>query len=384
MAPSKKTSKKFGSVELAINTITNPDHMQFVPADNKYVDQKKLLETISFGIRENLPVLLIGETGTGKTSAIRYLAQETGNAFRRLNLNGSTTVDEFVGKILIDEKGTYWVDGVLTDAMRNGHWLLIDEINAGLPEILFVLQSLLDDDRYVLLSDKKDREIVRPHKDFRLFATCNPSDNYSGTKEMNKALLSRFPLVLEIDFADDQKELDIMKSKFKDLDVNLAARMISFANQQRKAYKEHKVDFCFSTRELINWYKMQEFTGGNVRLAAEYTILGKCNQTDREVFKDIISVSFSENEKAYDGPFKKGTKIVTKVDFSPYQMRQVVPKGTVLMVEGEPVDRGGMIGLSIQVRAEKWGPHDPQITKVPIKNVIGVRLEDLEGKADII
>src|SRR3972149_5944938 len=80
-----------------------------------------------------LPALLIGETGVGKTLAVRYLAWKTQNGLRRLNLNGATTVDEFLGKMLINEQGTYWVNGVLVDCMLAGDWILLDEINACLP-----------------------------------------------------------------------------------------------------------------------------------------------------------------------------------------------------------------------------------------------------------
>lgn len=381
--PKATAPKKFGKIELPINSSEVAEHLQFVPKDNEYVDQNKILEAIAYAIEARLPVLIIGETGTGKTSAIRYLAQETNNAFRRLNLNGSTSVDEFVGKILINEKGTYWVDGVLVDAMRHGHWLLIDEINAGLPEILFVLQSLLDDDGYVLLSDKPDREIVRPHPNFRLFATCNPSDNYAGTKEMNKALLSRFSIVLDAPFPTRDKEIAIMKSKFADLNEVLAGKMVDFANQQRKAYKEHKVDFVFSTRELINWYKVQQdFTKGNVKLAARYAVLAKCNDTDREAFESIIDLQFKEQEGTYTGPFKFGTRFETTAEITPYQAKNIsIPTGSVLEVMDEPVDRGGKIGVAIRVKLVRPGPFDPAKLTLPPKEQFGLRLEDLEANS---
>lgn len=379
----KNKQVKFGKVHLHVNKSADPQHDQFVPKGNKYVDHDKMLETLAHAIEADKPVLLIGETGTGKTSAVRYLAQETGNAFRRLNLNGATTVDEFVGKILIDEKGTYWTDGILVDAMRNGHWLLIDEINAGLPEILFVLQSLLDDDKYIVLSDKKDREIVRPHPNFRLFATCNPSDNYSGTKEMNKALLSRFPIVLEIGFPTPDKELDVMKSKFKSVNEDLASRMIDMANDLRNGYKEHKMDFCFSTRELINWYEMQEFTGGDVKLAAKYTILGKCNKTDKEVIEQHVQTRFKAIEKEYDGDLKVGTVIRAEANIVPYSTKDTVPAGSVLRVIKSPWDRGGNIGMTVMMKLERPGAHDPSKISLPKKPDIVFKLDDLSGRIRI-
>jgi midasin (ATPase involved in ribosome maturation) len=121
---------------------------------------------------------------------------KTNNGLRRVNLNGATTVDEFLGKMLINEQGTYWVDGVLVSAMQAGDWILLDEINACLPEIAFCLHSLLDDDRMVVLMEY-DGRIVRPHPDFRLFASMNPSEEgrYSGTKTL-KSLLDQFPIVI--------------------------------------------------------------------------------------------------------------------------------------------------------------------------------------------
>ena len=159
------------------------------------------LEKLAYGVANNLPVLLIGETGVGKTLAVRYLAWKTNNGLRRVNLNGATTVDEFLGKLLINEQGTYWVNGVLVDAMLSGDWILLDEINACLPEIAFCLHSLLDDDRMVVLMEY-DGRIVRPHPNFRLFASMNPSEEgrYGGTKTLNEALLDRFPIVIRMDY----------------------------------------------------------------------------------------------------------------------------------------------------------------------------------------
>lgn len=291
---------------LQIGNITldlNIEKSDFVPHSEPFIDNKALLETIAYGIKENLPVLLIGDTGTGKTSAVRYLARETNNSFRRLNLNGQTTADEFVGKILVNEKGTYWTDGILTEAMRKGHWLLLDELNAALPEILFVLQSLLDDDRYIVLSDKPEQtdgkggiislanEIVRPHPNFRIFASMNPSDSYVGTKELNKALMSRFPLVVEVDYPEEDKEVEIVKARFPNVDEYEARKVIEFGNELRVSYRAQELDFIFSTRELLNWFKINEFYK-NWHKSAEVCLLGKCNDEDKDKIKGLIKIHF--------------------------------------------------------------------------------------------
>ncbi len=193
------------------------------------VGYEDILEDIKYAVEKNLPTLLIGETGIGKTSLIRYVAQQNKKEYRRLNLNGQTTIDEFVGKTLLNKDGTFWQDGVLTDAMKKGHWLILDDFNAALPEILFVLHSLLDDDQYIVLSEKNG-EIVRPHKDFRIFASMNPSGRYTGTKELNKAFLSRFPMILAIDFPQPDTEVAIIQAYAKTIEKKEIEVLVKMAN----------------------------------------------------------------------------------------------------------------------------------------------------------
>lgn len=251
------TSVKFGKIDLPKGTGTSP----YVPQNGgKFVDHGEIMKTLAIGIRDNLPVLLIGESGTGKTSAIRYLANATGNGLRRINLNGGTTADELVGRLLINEKGTYWIDGILTEAMRNGEWVVLDEINAALPEVLFVLQSIMDDDGYLVLNEKDDKEIVHKHANFRLFATCNPPE-YAGTKEMNKALLSRFPICINAEFPIAAKELEIIKHHLSDAVAksDMAIKLVDLANNTRKAKEEGNADYAINTRDIISILKLSEF-----------------------------------------------------------------------------------------------------------------------------
>ena len=243
-------SVKYGKVELPVNPVVSP----YVPANGgSFTDHGDILKTLAIGIRDNMPVLLIGESGTGKTSAIRYLANETNNGLRRVNLNGGTTADELVGRLLINDKGTYWVDGVLTEAMRKGEWIVLDEINAALPEVLFVLQSVLDDDGYLVLTEKDDKEIVHKHTDFRIFATCNPPE-YAGTKEMNKALLSRFAICINADFPPAAKELEIIENRLGNAisSSEMAIKLVGLAGETRKAKELGTTDYAINTRDVLN------------------------------------------------------------------------------------------------------------------------------------
>ncbi len=279
---------RFRKAALPVNTAcTSP----FVPSKQYYIPADGYLEQIMFAVAENLPVLLIGETGVGKTLAVRYLAHETNNGFRRVNLNGATTVDEFVGKLLIDERGTYWVNGVLVQAMLAGDWLLLDEINACLPEIAFCLHSLLDEDRMIVLTEY-DGSLVRPHPNFRLFATMNPSDEgrYGGTKALNEALLDRFPVVIRMDYLPEEDEIRAVMHQSGNQDRETARRMVKVAADIRSAIRHEKIYGSFSTRRVIDWARAARFFG--VQQAAHFTVLSKFSRCDAEVVEDIIANHF--------------------------------------------------------------------------------------------
>lgn len=285
---------KLGTLELEIN---QRQDMPFVPHSSPIIGNIYELETIALGIRDNLPVLVIGDTGTGKTSFIRYLANKTNNGFRRLNLNGSTTADELVGHYVVDDKATgmRWVKGVLYEAMEQGHWLLLDELNAGLPEVLFVLQSVLDDDK-MLVVPEHEGEIIRPHADFRIFATMNPSMEYAGTRDLNKALLSRFPIVIQTHYPDAVHEIEIIKSHVSGIDDKDLNTMVRIAEDIRKGKKENSLSFICSTRELINWAKLTNSIG--LKAAAELALLNKCElESDRKGVEDIFKMLFGHWEK---------------------------------------------------------------------------------------
>jgi MoxR-like ATPase len=278
-----------GAVRLRFNAgNTSP----FIPDEQIYLSSSQdYLEKLAYGVANNLPVLLIGETGVGKTLAVRYLAWKTNNGLRRVNLNGATTIDEFLGKLQINQQGTYWVNGVLVDAMQSGDWILLDEINATLPEIAFCLHSLLDDDRMVVLTEH-DGRIVRPHPNFRLFASMNPSEEgrYGGTKMLNEALLDRFPVVIRMDYLPQEQEIEAVMAQSGNHDREVVARMVRVAGDVREAIHNEKVFGSFSTRRVIDWARMA--LTFDVQESARYTVLSKLSAYDADAVEDIIGIYF--------------------------------------------------------------------------------------------
>jgi midasin (ATPase involved in ribosome maturation) len=174
----------FGGLNLEIKNQENG----YVPdATPNIIMPKEQERAVALAVKNNLPILLQGEAGTGKTSIARYVAHKSQQGFTRINMHGYATPDELIGSKSVKDGATYYEYGVLTRAMIEGHITVLDEINATPPDCLFILHGLLDDDKRITLPTG---DIVRPHKDFRFFATMNP--DYEGTKSLNRALIDRF------------------------------------------------------------------------------------------------------------------------------------------------------------------------------------------------
>lgn len=249
----------------------------------KIIGQDDNKISLEVAISQNLPALLIGETGTGKTTLVREYATQNGRELLRISCTGQTSTDEILGKWLIRDKETYWQDGAITMAMRKGWWVVVDEVNSALPEVLFSLHSLLDDDRKITLVEK-DGEVVRPHDDFRFFATMNPMEEYAGTKELNKAFLSRFAVVLHVDYPDEKVETEILKGA--GVDASIAKLMVGVATLLRNAKDEDKIFYTCSTRDLIYWGTLSNVVG--LDRSFEIAIMNKAD-IDRQAVHDIYS-----------------------------------------------------------------------------------------------
>ncbi len=263
----------------------------------KVYTTKENIDVLNTCIKINEPVLLIGETGTGKTTLLNELAKKQKKNLIRVSVNGSTGVEEIIGKWLVDSSTTKWQDGILISAMRNGDWIVFDEINSALPEILFSLHSLLDDDKKVLITEK-DNELVRPHKDFRFFGSMNPSDEYAGTKDMNKAFISRFNAIINVEVLNPKQELIAITNQAK-IESQYAVELVEIATMLRKKKANSDIFYFCSTRDLIQAGKLIK-EGLNSNEAIKVAILNKMSKEEVDlVLNEIVNLKrYVESKKS--------------------------------------------------------------------------------------
>ncbi|SDI29030.1 AAA family ATPase [Paraburkholderia phenazinium] len=244
-------------------------------------------------IVENKRVMLIGHTGAGKTSLIEQVAARAQHGVVRSNMNGQTTVGDFVGFWTVKGGETLWVDGVLPTAMREGLWLIVDEIDFAEPSILAALTAVLEPHGRLTLKEKGN-EVVAPHPAFRLFATANAVGAmsqfrhlYQGANLMNEAFLDRWRVYL-LDYLSPTEEADVLMRTLAPLMTRtVAATLAAIAADCRAAFAREDLASAFSTRRLLDWAELMLRTGDPER-AAGPAIYAKISPEDAKLIRGII------------------------------------------------------------------------------------------------
>ncbi len=291
MAKIKPETITVSGVQMNVRPTITSDS-EFVPSEMPFKESGGLLKVLAqVAINDNTPTLLIGETGVGKTSAIRHLAAITNTPLRRVSMNGSMTAEDFLGQLLVREATTFWKDGVLTECMRKGYWIIIDEVNFAGPEILQALQSLLDDDRYVVLTDHPEREIVRPHPDFRIFAAMNPQERYAGTQELNMSFAGRWPVKVHVDIPSADIEYGVLSKATELLPEKTVTQLKAYVSELRKSYFKEELGVFVSPRDVMGIVKMYDFTK-DMLSAIAYTIQPLASSADQKAIVDLARLHF--------------------------------------------------------------------------------------------
>ena len=200
------------------------------------------------------PVLLQGPTSSGKTSLVQYLAAITGHEFVRINNHEHTDLQEYLGSYVTDANGKLvFHEGVLVKAVRNGYWIVLDELNLAPSDVLEALNRLLDDNRELFVPELQ--ETITAHPDFMLFATQNPPTLYGGRKMLSRAFRNRFVEIHVDEIPED--ELSTILDKRCKIPKSYAKKMVEVMKElelHRQSTKIFAGKHGFITpRDLFRW-----------------------------------------------------------------------------------------------------------------------------------
>lgn len=252
--------------------------------------EKNLLNLVRATASRKFPVLVQGPTSAGKTSMINYLASITGHKFVRINNHEHTDLQEYLGTYVSDASGKLvFREGVLVEALRKGHWIVLDELNLAPTDVLEALNRLLDDNRELFIPETQ--EVVHPHPDFMLFATQNPPGLYGGRKVLSRAFRNRF---LELHFDDiPQDELEIILRERCQIAPSYGKKIVEVYKQlsvRRQSTRLFEQKNSFATlRDLFRW-ALREAVGYEELAANGYMLLAERVRNDEEkaVVKETI------------------------------------------------------------------------------------------------
>lgn len=261
----------------------NEKNEEFVPQTDGYVARKigsfTDIEILEKAYKNKLNVLIHGDTGSGKTHAVRHFCFDKKLPYMRVNLNEASTTEDLIGQWVPAENGGFkWQDGVLTRFMRFGGVFVCDEINAANAGILFVLHSVLDDERKIVLV-QKDGEVVHAHPDFWFVATLN--FDYEGTKPLNPALKDRFPILMNFGY-----EKDIEKKLIKG-----EAKLLELTNKLRSMYHKGEILTPVSTRTLMQFSQNKKLFDED---AAISFFINKFSSDEARAIKELVEISFGK------------------------------------------------------------------------------------------
>lgn len=282
------------------------EHSSLVPdIDADYVFDPRTTLAILSGFATDRRVLVTGFHGTGKSTHIEQVAARLNWPCVRINLDSHVSRIDLIGKdAIVLQDGvqvTEFQDGILPWAYQRNVALVFDEYDAGRPDVMFVIQRVLESAGRLTLLDQS--RVIRPHPSFRLFATANTvglgdtTGLYHGTQQINQAQMDRWSITTVLNYLAEEKEVEIVLSKaphFQNEEgQKIVERMVALAGLTRSAFRNGDLSTVMSPRTVITWTQNAEFFK-NVALAYELTFLNKCDPVERDLIEELYQRVFNE------------------------------------------------------------------------------------------
>ena len=278
----------------------------YVPEiDKNYIFDRDTTLAILSGFAFNKRVLIQGYHGTGKSTHIEQIAARLNWPCVRINLDSHVSRIDLIGKDAITLKDgkqvTEFKEGILPWAIQNSIALVFDEYDAGRPDVMFVIQRVLEADGNFTLLDKN--KVIKQNKFFRLFATTNTvglgdtTGLYHGTQQINQGQMDRWNIVSTLNYLSLEKEMEIILAKNKNLNNSKGkekvSNMIKVASLTRKGFIAGDISTVMSPRTVLHWVENTDIFK-DIGYAFRVTFLNKCDEVEKNIISEYYQRCFGE------------------------------------------------------------------------------------------
>jgi len=274
--------------------------------DPDYVFDHDTTMAILAGFAHNRRVLIAGYHGTGKSTHVEQVAARLNWPCVRVNLDSHISRIDLVGKDAIVLKDgvqvTEFRDGILPWALQRNIALCFDEYDAGRPDVMFVIQRVLEISGKLTLLDQN--RVIRPHPAFRLFATANTvglgdtTGLYHGTQQINQGQMDRWSIVTTLNYLPHDKEVDIVLAKSPKYRTTegreTVSKMVRVADLTRSAFVNGDLSTVMSPRTVITWADNAQIFG-DLGFAFRVTFMNKCDELERPLVAEFFQRSFGRD-----------------------------------------------------------------------------------------
>ncbi len=273
--------------------------------DPDYLFDKQTTLAILAGFAYNRRVMVSGYHGTGKSTHIEQVAARLNWPCIRVNLDSHVSRIDLIGKDAIVVKDgkqiTEFREGILPYCLQTNTALCFDEYDAGRPDVMFVIQRVLETSGKLTLLDQS--KVIRPHPAFRLFSTTNTiglgdtSGLYHGTQQINQGQMDRWSIVTTLNYLPHDAEVKIVLSKVKSFNKKnrqgIVSNMVRVADLTRNAFMNGDLSTVMSPRTVITWAENAEIFN-DIGFAFRMTFLNKCDELERPLVAEFYQRCFGE------------------------------------------------------------------------------------------
>ncbi|MGE0828839.1 MAG: cobaltochelatase subunit CobS [Hyphomonadaceae bacterium] len=305
MKPDKEMRAKDFGVPSEMKIPAFSKRTEYVPeVDPAYRFDPETTLAILAGFAHNRRVMVQGYHGTGKSTHVEQVAARLNWPLIRVNLDSHVSRIDLVGKdAIVLKEGkqiTEFREGILPWALQRPVAICFDEYDAGRPDVMFVIQRVLEASGKLTLLDQN--RVIAPNPFFRLFSTTNTiglgdtTGLYHGTQQINQGQMDRWSIVTTLNYLEHDAEAEIVLAKTPSYNTAEGKRtiqsMVRVADMTRNAFMNGDISTVMSPRTVITWAQNAEIFGGDVAQAFRMTFLNKCDELERPTVAEFYQRAF--------------------------------------------------------------------------------------------